>query len=422
MLTPSGSQYVCDELLREGSPLTSSPGSSGRVTIEPSLAWLLQPLTVETFLDEIWGATHYHVKRSCAGYFDSLLSGPSVVEELLERYRPDPSTVRLAREDDQKDPATHRLADGGLDVVRVRDAFADGYTIVLRDVDQYVREVGLLTRSLEVELNFQTSVNAYLTPAESQGFAAHCDDHDVLVLQIQGSKIWHLYKDTDLPPHVLQPNIDTAVLPLPTDLHLEVGDVLYVPRGRINATETTSEPSIHLTIGITAPTMHTLITNALHRLSFRDDRVYARLPPRYLGDEGACASLDVLVRDMLRTAEDPSVIAETLDAIEGALVRRGRCAAVGPVVWNSIGIGGRTPVVRYQPLYSRVKAVAGGVVLQFADQSVSAGPDYELAMLFLSRCTERFRVCDLPGLRAAQQTELARTLIDSGFLVRLPDD
>jgi lysine-specific demethylase/histidyl-hydroxylase NO66 len=33
-----------------------------------------------------------------------------------------------------------------------------------------------------------------------------------------------------------------------------------------------------------------------------------------------------------------------------------------------------------------------------------------------------FRVRDLPGLTAAQQTELARALIVSGFLIRLPDD
>ena len=45
----------------------------GRSTIEPSLAWLLQPVTVQTFLDEIWGTKHHHVKRCCAGYFDSLL-------------------------------------------------------------------------------------------------------------------------------------------------------------------------------------------------------------------------------------------------------------------------------------------------------------------------------------------------------------
>ena len=79
-------------------------------------------------------------------------------------------------------------------------------------------------------------------------------------------------------------------------------------------------------------------------------------------------------------------------------------------------------MVKYQPLYSRVTAVAGGVALQFAQLSINAGSDHEAAMLFVSRTTEPFRVGDLPGLHAAQQTELARTLIASGFLVRLHND
>ena len=107
--------------------------------------------------------------------------------------------------------------------------------------------------------------------------------------------------------------------------------------------------------------------------------------------------------------------------MEDALVRRGRCPPVGQIS-NAVGIDGQTLVVKYQPLYSRVTGVAGGVALQFAQLSISAGSDHEAAMMFVSRSTEPFRVGDLPGLRAAQQMELARTLIVSGFLVRLPDD
>jgi bifunctional lysine-specific demethylase and histidyl-hydroxylase NO66 len=45
-----------------------------------------------------------------------------------------------------------------------------------------------------------------------------------------------------------------------------------------------------------------------------------------------------------------------------------------------------------------------------------------MPLQFLSKSTEPFRVCDLPGLSEAQRTALARTLIVNGFLVRLPDD
>jgi lysine-specific demethylase/histidyl-hydroxylase NO66 len=53
--------------------------------------------------------------------------------------------------------------------------------------------------------------------------------------------------------------------------------------------------------------------------------------------------------------------------------------------------------------------------------SISASAEHEAALRFISSSVEPFRVADLPGLRAAQQTDLGRTLIVSGFLVRLPD-
>ncbi len=397
----------------------------GRSTIEPSLAWLLAPLTVETFLDKIWTATHYHVKRHSVSYFDGLLHAPSAVDELLELFRREPSAVRLARGNDKKSGSdSYRLVDGSLDLVGIRNDFADGFTIVVDGVERYVRAIASLAHSIEVELNFPIQVNAYITPRGSRGLVPHYDDHDVLILQIQGSKIWHLYTGVDIPPREMQRR-DKAVpndgLPSPTDLRLEVGDVLYLPRGLVHAADTDAEPSIHLTVGIHAPTALTLAIGALHSLSFRDDRLNARLPPRHLDDADVQPALDVLMREAVGTLEDPGAIAEGLDALADVLVRRGRCPPIGQIS-NAGEIDGKTLVTRYQPLYSRVRAVAGGVALVFAKLSINAGVDHEAAMVFLSKSTEPFRVRDLPGLRAEQQIELARKLIVSGFLVRLSDD
>jgi lysine-specific demethylase/histidyl-hydroxylase NO66 len=419
-----------------GCPTTDQIGFAGKagkkavreaaglgVDIELSLAWLLQPLTVETFLNEIWGATHYHVSRNCPEYFDSLLDGSASVDELLGLFRPDLSLVCLVRDDDRKDPYVYRLADGGLDVAGVGRDFADGYTIVLDSIGRYVRAIASLSHSIEVELNFATQVNAYVTPPGSQGFVTHYDEHDVLILQIRGSKIWHVYNGADVAPNEMrrQEPVATAALPSPTDVRLEVGDVLYLPRGRVHAAEGTSELSVHLTVGLHAPTLLLLLTRALDSLSYSDDRVHTQLPPRYLDDPDVRASLGVLVRDIVEALEQPSVIAEGLGSLEADLTKRGQSPPVGQAISNAVGIDGHARVRKYQPLYSRVKAVVGGVALQFASLSVGAGPDHEAAMLFISRSTEPFRVRDLPELGEKQQIELARSLIVTGFLVRLSD-
>ncbi len=392
----------------------------GGVIVESSLAWLLSPLPVPTFLDDVWGATRYHVKRDCPGYFDGLLPGASVLDGLLEHIRTEPSVLRLVKGGQDRPPETYRRADGSLDPAGVRDGHAAGYTIVADNLERYVRTIGSLAHAIEVELNFPTQVNGYLTPPDSQGFVPHYDHHDVLILQVQGHKIWRLYGDAPVPPHEMQQRrvVAGANLPPPTDLRMDAGDTLYLPRGQIHAAETRSETSVHLTVGIHAPTVLTLITHALHMLSFRDDRIHDRLPPRHLHDADVRASLRTLVRDIVTA---PDVVTEGLGAMEDVLVRRGRCPPVGKSA-TAAGIDGHTLVVKHQPLYSRVVTGTGGVALQFAQLLISVGADHEAALRYLVEITGPFRVGDLPGLTAAQQAELARTLLATGFLVRQPDD
>jgi ribosomal protein L16 Arg81 hydroxylase len=398
-------------------------GSS--VSAEFSLGWLLEPLSVETFLDDIWAKDHYHVKRGCPDYFDGLLPGPSPVDELLELFRREPAAVRLVRGRDKKGSDSYLLADGSLDVGPIRNDFADGYTIVLDGVEKYVRTIGTVARFIEVELNFPIQVNTYITPPGQTGLAPHYDDHDVLILQVQGSKIWHLYLGADRPPREIQREKDKAVdadtLPAPTDVRLDAGDVLYVPRGRVHSAETTSEQSIHLTVGIHAPTVLMLAIGALYSQSWRDDRLNARLPARHLDDAEQDVMLRSLVREAVETVDDSGAMASSLGLLADFLVKRGQCPPVGKIS-DANAIDGLTRVVRYQPLYSRVKAVEDGFALQFASLSTNARADHEAALRFISTSTEPFRVSELPGLSARQQTDLVRTLIVSGFLVRLPDE
>ncbi|MFY2861790.1 cupin domain-containing protein [Mycobacterium sp. THU-M104] len=397
----------------------------GRPTIEPSLTWLIAPLTVEYFRQEIWAKTHCHVNRNSAGYFDRLLPAPSAVEELLELFRGDPSAVRLIRGEDKKSgPQSYRLGDGGLDLAGVRTDFADGFTIVLDGVERYARPIASLAQSLEVDLNFPVQVNAYITPPASRGLVPHYDDHDVVILQIDGSKTWHLFGDVRIPPHQMQ-NRDKTVgaeaLRSPTDVRTRAGDVLYLPRGLVHAADAGAQPSVHLTVGLHAPTALTLAIGALHSLSFRDDRLNAQLPPQHLDDPELSGALGVLLRDAITAVGNPDAISGGLDALADVLVRRGRCPPVGAVA-DAMAVEGRTRVGKYRPLYARVAPTADGVTLQFSQLSIAAPADHEAALRFMASSTQPFHVCELPGLRLDQQIVLARRLVTSGFLIRLPGD
>ncbi|CAJ1493728.1 cupin domain-containing protein [[Mycobacterium] kokjensenii] len=388
---------------------------------EISLAWLLAPVPVPTFLDELWGAGPHHIARDRADYFAPLLDGPSAAEHLLTALRAEPTAVRLVRGAEHREPAHYTRPDGTLDIARVRAAAAEGFTIICNNIERHLRAMSTLTHGIEVELNFPTHVNAYITPPHATGFLPHYDHHDVLVLQVHGAKTWFRYGDAAVPPHRMQQlhEVDPAALPAPSRLHLATGDTLYLPRGSVHSAETAAQPSVHLTVGIHVPTVLTVLTHLLQAASLRDDALHTRLPARHLDDPSARAELGALVDGGLAALGAPELLGDGLAAMQDLLVRRGRCPTVGRVS-DTVDIDAQTLVRKQQPLYSRVTATADGVGLQFAQLLVTARTDHEAAMRFLSASSAEFRVGELPGLSPAQQIELVRSLLMSGFLVRLP--
>jgi ribosomal protein L16 Arg81 hydroxylase len=81
--------------------------------------------------------------------------------------------------------------------------------------------------------------NVCITPQNSSGFTPHYDTHEVLVLQIGGSKVWRIYDPPLKLPHRSQP-FNAASHRLPPrprprfELEMRPGDLLYLPRGYVS--------------------------------------------------------------------------------------------------------------------------------------------------------------------------------------------
>lgn len=389
---------------------------------KPSLAWLLHPISLDQFLGTIWGKKHHHIRREQPGYFSGIISA-SQLEDYLNTARPPIPAVRLIKGKESIAPDSFRFSSGELNLVRIRNEFVAGYSIIINGLEQYCPPISAITHMIEFELNFESQINAYITPQSSQAFHAHFDDHDVIIMQIEGSKTWYLYEGIDVMPRDFscRDTFPENDLPTPLTLRLEAGDVLYVPRGMVHAAQANEAPSIHLTVGIHAPTIKSLLMNALEALSLRDNRPLERLPPRALDDPVVRDCFGDRVRDVISAMGDPDVIADGWGAVQDALIRRGRCHSVGQLVANAVDanrVNSETLVAKYWPLYSRVLATDKGVALQFGQSLVSADASHRAAMLFLSKSASPFKVCELPDLNAAEQIELARKLIIDGFLVK----
>ena len=130
-----------------------------------------------------------------------------------------------------------------------------------------MKELAEYIENLLPKFGYAVSVNLYLTPAgRYQGFEAHFDWMDVIVLQIAGCKKWRLYSyGGNRPPENHFPREDIVYKPSESDVSklnfkeytLFPGDYMYLIRGQIheaatNCTTENNDPSVHLSIGIEA--------------------------------------------------------------------------------------------------------------------------------------------------------------------------
>jgi ribosomal protein L16 Arg81 hydroxylase len=387
-----------------------------------SLQWLLDPLPIDDFLADIWRVRHHHVQRRDPNYYAKLFDS-AAIEQYIEFARPEPLDIRLVSGGRDKPAGTFCSADGRVDFVRLRQAFADGHTIILNSLERYVATFATLAKQIEAELNYDALANAYISPPNAQGFLPHFDDHDALVLQLEGAKTWQIYEALgDVPARELplRKRSVEGQLPEPVRVELSAGDLLYVPRGRVHAATTSNHSSFHVTLGIHPPNVMSLITKIFECLGYRNDAIFHSLPPRHLSDPDARSALRSLIEEAIALVDDQA-IGEGIGALEDKLVRRGRCQPVGQFIpdgRDEPSIDLNLMVERSPFTLSRVLAVGDGVALHFAQSLVSAGREFEEAILFIARSSGPFTIGSLPGLSDDQRLDLARELILDGFLVR----
>jgi hypothetical protein len=168
-----------------------------------------------------------------------------------------PGQIRVLRASIDALPSMYRdAADWSrLKVDALQALAAQGLSVVINDIDRLVPAVAAVSAMAERHLRSATWVNAYISFRQSGALRPHWDGHDVLILQIHGSKRWRSYGMGDNHPsdgHTFaQPN-DAG--PVQWEEVLQPGDALYLPRGEVHAADV--EPgstSVHLTMALLPP-------------------------------------------------------------------------------------------------------------------------------------------------------------------------
>ena len=388
-----------------------------------------------TFAATHWGRAPLLTRQGELDRDFTELLDAAAIDELVSRRGLRTPFLRMAK--DGTVLAASRFTRGGGAGAGVTDQAADdriltelggGSTLVLQGLHRTWPPLVDFATDLAAELGHPVQVNAYITPPENRGFAAHYDVHDVFVLQVGGHKRWHVHEPVVRNPLPDQPwqqhraavASRAAEQPL-IDVVLEPGDSLYLPRGYLHSADALGEISIHLTVGIHPVTRHHLVQQLIARA--RDDPALRTSLPMGvdLGDSQVLApelsaTVSALAAHLASAAGSASVEAVAA-AVADEVTTQTRPAPLGPLAQLQAveTLGPETVLQLRRGLRCRIARRGGELQLRLLDRTIELAISAENAVKAVLT-GELLTPATLPGLDADEQLALARRLLREGVL------
>ncbi|MEP6853552.1 MAG: cupin domain-containing protein [bacterium] len=301
----------------------------------------------------------------------------------------------------------------------------DGATVVLQGLHRVWLPLTDFAGALSVELGCPVQVNAYITPPQSRGFAAHYDVHDVFVLQIAGRKRWLVHDPVHPLPLSSQPwtagraDVEQAAKgPATIDTVLSPGDAMYLPRGWLHSAEALGEVCAHLTVGVHPLTRYSLV-EALCACAADDPQLRESLPlgidaadPAALADDLA-ETVRLMVK-RLEVATPDDVVARVRDQVWSTT----RAAPIAPLAQAAaVAALGQQSLVRLRPhLRHRVRTTGDRIVLDLPDRTITLPAATRPALEALLG-DEPVQVAVLPNLAPDDRLVLVRRLLREAVVV-----
>ncbi|MGZ8783189.1 MAG: cupin domain-containing protein [Gaiellaceae bacterium] len=372
-----------------------------------ALSRAVEPLGVERFLAEHWEQQPLVVPRGEEGRFDDLLSTRDVEKLITETAIRTPA-FRLVKAGETVGGYTADIAwrpapfTGVADVRRVLQEFERGATIVLQGLHHLWLPLARYCRQLEAFLGHPAQANAYFTPAGSQGLPVHHDTHEVISLQVAGSKRWLVYEpvlELPLKSQRYRSSLGAPGEPV-LDVTLRAGDTLYLPRGWLHQALTSDEDSLHITVGVN---VRRWIDEARAEL----DAVEEKLAFRRAIDSEEPPALPSLDADAVHARARARFVRTRRPILDGQLSELRELSSV----------------TRATRLERRDTVIADldGTTLAFEGRTLRFPARLEPELEFLVTAPGSFDVSNLPGgIDDDGRLVLVRRLVREGFLRRTP--
>ncbi|MEJ6393398.1 cupin domain-containing protein [Gymnodinialimonas sp. 2305UL16-5] len=266
-----------------------------------SFDWAISPKTQDRFFAEHFERAPMVVNRDAPDYFADLLSFAEI-DRVISTMGLSHPEVNATQAGAQIKAADFAFEDGRIDPVRIAQLYADGATLILSSLQDRLPKLARYCRALEAVLSARVQTNIYMTPPGHQGFNPHYDSHDVLVLQVAGSKEWRLFGtpiELPLADQAFERGGEFGVETARFTLH--PGDTAYIPRGLAHdAVALGAGPSLHVTTGLMVRSWADAMVEAISMMARRDLAFRRALPPGFANPGADLAQYDDIFGDLVQ--------------------------------------------------------------------------------------------------------------------------
>jgi cupin superfamily protein len=387
-----------------------------------SFEWLIEPVAPNDFFKDYYERKPLLIEGRDPGRFSSLLSIAAIDRYLATSSpcHPDVFLVDAARELKVSD---YTLPESGrIDLPRAYQLFNSGATISLSQMHERLPSLAALCRAVEHTFSSHFQTNIYLSPRNAQGFKTHYDSHDVLVLQVAGSKHWTLY-DTliELPLRGQGFDPEKHIPGAPTrELTIRAGDVFYCPRGLFHSARATDEVSLHITLGLIGKTWADVMVEAVSEACLASPAFRAHLPVGFAAPGFDRRKAEATFKSLVATFARDARLGPILDRLTESFVTSRQPSLEGcleeldspaPITLDS-------RVVARPHLVHLLREEGENVVVLFGSTQITL-PSFTREALAFALSGAAFPVSGLPGpLDDAGKIVLVQRLIREGMLAR----
>ncbi len=311
-----------------------------------AFASLIAPVSAETFFADFFERDALHVARGDADYFawlydvgaveDALALGADAPEHfsLVKHGESEITPAQLTSERNAPPDGTGRKPARyfALDPRNVFAAFADGFTLNIKDAGAFDPRLAQLCNRIQTHVGFYAQANVYFTPAGAQGFDIHYDTHDTLIAHIEGTKSWAIYEPVVPLPLEIQPfskSRHEGRLGPPRIVRLEAGDSLYIPRGFPHHATSGEQRALHLTFALSPVRVADLLDAVVRLATLGDVELRRALPPGWQHDPAFAARFSERLAQLLPRAIVPERIPPAAELAYNDLFAAGRTVAAG---------------------------------------------------------------------------------------------